>query len=242
MHVTAIVVAAGRGRRLKARISKPLVKIGSRTILHYCLNALSGHPAIRDIIVVANKSNREKIIRLVSRLRFPKVRGVVLGGARRRDSVERGLEALSPGTGIVLIHDAVRPFIDKKIISAAIAEAKTSGAAVAAVPVKATIKEADSACLPARQGQRTADRKTIVRKTLDRNKLWEIQTPQAFKKDLILRAYASSGGTEVTDDAALVEKLGHKVSLVYGSYFNIKITTPEDLVLARAIAADLKRR
>jgi 2-C-methyl-D-erythritol 4-phosphate cytidylyltransferase len=132
-------------------------------------------------------------------------------------------------TNLILIHDAVRPFIDKRILSSVIREAKRYGAAIAGVPVKATIKRVKGQGLSGKSKGR-------VEKTLNRENIWEIQTPQVFRKDLILKAYKKFGNLDVTDDSMLVEKLGARVGVVLGSYSNIKITIPEDLILAEAIA------
>ncbi|MBU1906356.1 MAG: 2-C-methyl-D-erythritol 4-phosphate cytidylyltransferase, partial [Candidatus Omnitrophica bacterium] len=129
----------------------------------------------------------------------------------------------------VLIHDAARPFVNKKTVNALIKEAQRFGAAITGVPVKDTVKEAVSY-------QHSAISRNIVKKTLRRENLWAIQTPQVFKKDLILRAYKKFGHLDVTDDAMLVEKLGVKVSIVLGAYKNIKITTAEDLRVATCLA------
>ncbi len=230
MYITAIVLAAGKGLRFKARVSKPLVKINSRPAILYSLRALSRHPAISDIIVVVNPANRKGVSEAIKRSRINKISKVVLGGRRRQDSVERGLKAAGDLTGLVLIHDAARPFIDARIISAVICEAKRTGAAIAGVPVSSTIKSVKvSRC----QGVKE---KRWVDKTLQRERLWEIQTPQAFRKELILEAYRRFGNLEATDDAMLVEKLGAGVRVVQGSYNNIKITNRRDLLLAEAIA------
>jgi len=232
MHITAIVLAAGRGLRLKSRLSKPLVEINSQPIIIYSLNTLSQHPDIKDIIVVANSDNLKDIGGKIRRYGIVRIRDVVLGGKERRDSVSNGLDVMDKRTELVLIHDAVRPFIDRKIISSVIKEAKISRAAIVGVPVKATIKQVTGHKSPVTS-------RFVVEKTLDRKCLWEIQTPQVFNKDLILRAYRRFANTDVTDDSMLVEKLGVKVTVVLGSYNNIKITTPEDLVLAEAIANKL---
>lgn len=226
MHVTAIVVAAGRGVRFKSKISKPLVTIDRRPVILYSLRTLSAHPHVKDIIVVVNTDNQKRIAALIRRHRIGKIARLVLGGPLRQDSVRNGLRVLPARAGLVLIHDAARPFIDAGTVSAVIQKARKSGAAVAAVPVKATIKRA-------RNGQ--------VKETVDRRNLWEIQTPQVFRKDLILKAYRRFGSKSVTDDAALVEQLKARVDLVRGSYFNIKLTTPEDLSLAEGIIRTWKR-
>ncbi len=188
---------------------------------------------MKNIIVVANARNSNNITGKINQYKIGRIVGVVKGGKRRQDSVFNALKAVDKKTDLVLIHDAARPFIDKKLVSSLICEAKRSGAAIAGVPVKATIKEIKKS-LPA--GRQEKSKIKIVGKTLNRGNLWEIQTPQVFRKDLILKAYDKSGNIDATDDAMLVEKLGASVSVVPGSYNNIKITTPEDLILAEAIA------
>jgi 2-C-methyl-D-erythritol 4-phosphate cytidylyltransferase len=225
MKVSAIVLAAGLGVRFKSKASKMLVEINRQPIIIYSLKTLSKISFINEIIVVANSNNRRGIARIIRKFSIAKVSRIVEGGRRRQDSVYNGLKNLSSSAELVLIHDGARPFIDKKTIASVIKKAEESGGAVVGVLVKATIKEAQGA---------------VIKRTLDRKSLWEIQTPQVFKKGLILKAYRKSSGTEVTDDASLVEKSGGHVVLVKGSYFNIKITTPEDALLAEAIAKSLK--
>jgi len=219
---SAIVLAAGRGRRLKTRVSKPLIKIKFMPILIYSLKKLSLNRQIREIILVVNKLNQAGVWRAVKKYRIRKVTHIVLGGLRRQDSVYNGLRKINSQANLVLIHDSARPFIDRKSLSSVIKEAQIQGAAILAIPLKATVKY--------------ASRQYFVKDTLNRDNLWEIQTPQVFKKELIQKAYKRFGNIEVTDDAALVERLGAKVKIVPGPYFNIKITTPEDLIVARAIA------
>lgn len=229
MYTSAVVVAAGRGLRFRYKVPKPLIEIDSQPVIIYSLLTLSRHPEIKEIILVANRKNLKAIINKTKKYRIAKIKHIVLGGPKRQDSVKNGLGAICPKTELVLIHDGVRPFIDKKIVSSVIKEAKISGAAIVGVPVKATIKSVRC------QVSGVRDR-FIIEKTLSRDNLWEAQTPQVFKKDLIVKAYKKFGKMNVTDDAMLVEKLGAKVSIVPGSYNNIKITTPEDLIIARAIA------
>ena len=221
MRVTAIVLAAGRGLRFRSKIPKPLVKINAKPIIIYSLEALNKHPLVKDIIVVVNPRNQAGIAAKLKQYRIRKAKQIVRGGLRRQDSVRNALKFIDRRADLVLIHDSGRPFIDKKMVTSVINEAKRSDAAIVGVPVKATVKEVRS--------------KNTVKRTLNRENLWEIQTPQVFKRDLILKAYNKFGDKDVTDDAMLVEKLGAKVSVVMGSYNNIKITTPEDLIIARAI-------
>lgn len=237
MHVSAILLAAGKGVRFRSRTLKPLVKINSKPVIIYSLRALDRHPDIKDIIIVVNHKNSQGIINEIKQLNTSKVCRIIRGGLRRQDSVYNGLKAISPDADLVLIHDVARPFIDKKMISGVIKQAARTGAAIVGVPVKATIKEVRSSSLDSARDKKFIVRsRALVKKTLNRNNLWEIQTPQVFDKALLLKAYKKFGNADVTDDAALVEKMGHKVSVVLGSYNNIKITTPEDLVIAKAIA------
>jgi len=179
---------------------------------------------------VVNAQNSEEIIKSIKRYRISKVARVVFGGRRRQDSVGNGLKVLGYGSELVLIHDSARPFIDRRMIQETIRKAEKCGAAIVGVPVKATIKKVT----------KTLRGCYRVKETIDRSNLWEIQTPQVFEKDLILKAYKKFGNIDVTDDAMLAEKLGAKVSVVFGSYDNIKITTPQDLVTAQAIAKKIR--
>lgn len=220
--ISAILLAAGKGLRLKSPVSKPLVKINRRPILFYSLRTLNKHPEIDEIVLVVNSGNQGPIAELIKKYSFKKIKAVVLGGKRRQDSVYNGLKVIDQGSKLVLIHDSARPFIRLKLISAVIRQAKKSGAAILAVKPKATIKSCK------------AD--NTVAQTLARDKLWEVQTPQVFKKDFLLKAYKKYSQGDVTDDASLVEKLGKRVKIVKGSYGNIKITTSEDLLFAGLIA------
>jgi 2-C-methyl-D-erythritol 4-phosphate cytidylyltransferase len=220
--VSVIVLAAGEGRRLKSKGSKPLIKINRLPTVVYSLKQLSLIPSIKEIILVVNKLNKTEAWRVVKKYRIKKVIDIVLGGKRRQDSVCNGLQKINSKADLVLIHDSARPFIDKKSVFSVIKQADELGAAILAVPLKATVKYSSG--------------HSFVKDTPNRSKLWEIQTPQVFKKELLQKAYKRFGKIDVTDDAALVERLGAKVKIVPGSYFNIKITTPEDLILAEAIA------
>jgi 2-C-methyl-D-erythritol 4-phosphate cytidylyltransferase len=227
-YVSAVVVAAGEGKRLHSRIPKLLVKINSTPLIIHCLKVLNAHPLISEIILVVNKKQQRQLIRKLRPYGLRKISCITCGGRRRQDSVYKGLECVGKQSALVLVHDGARPFISRAIVTQAIKEAARTGAAIVAVPVKATIKEGYRL-------QATGYSKNIVNRTLERDKLWEVQTPQVFRKEVILRAYRKFGHLDVTDDATLVEKLGIKVNLVRGLYNNIKITTPEDLILAEAI-------
>lgn len=220
--VDAIVLAAGEGNRFKSKIPKPLAALNSKPLLIYSLEIFGKHPLIGGIILAVNPKNSAGIKSALKKYRIKKIKSIVLGGRRRQDSVFNALKELGGKSEMVLVHDACRPFIDKNMVTALIRQAKKTGAAIAGVPVKATIKA-------------VGRRPSVVTRTLNRDNLREIQTPQVFRKDLILKAYNKFAGIDATDDSTLVEKLGQKVSVVEGSYNNIKVTTPEDLVMARAI-------
>lgn len=221
MFVSCIVPAAGRGIRLKSKIAKPLVRVGGQPLVIRTLKALSQVAAIREIIVVAHKRDEGVIQCAIAQARIKTAIRVVLGGRRRQDSVYNGLQHIDQRAGIVIVHDAARPFVESAVIKGVIRAAERWGAAVAAVPLKPTVKRVDAL------GR--------VTETPLRDGLFEIQTPQGFKTQLLRKAYQRFGCDDVTDDASLVEKLGVAVHIAAGSYSNIKITTPEDLVFAKAI-------
>lgn len=228
MKVEAIVPAAGLGLRLKAGIPKPLVKIADRPILIHTLCALSESKSIKRIILAVDKEYLDKFRGVLKRFPLKKRIDLVPGGASRRESVENCLKAIDSAANIILVHDAVRPFVSKDLIDRLLKEAKKCPAVICGVPVKATIKSV-------RCQVSGVKREYIVERTLNRERLWEIQTPQVFRRELLLEAYTKYRNRAVTDDASLVEKLGVKVKVVRGSYFNIKITTPEDLLFAETI-------
>ncbi|MEE9584115.1 MAG: 2-C-methyl-D-erythritol 4-phosphate cytidylyltransferase [Candidatus Brocadiales bacterium] len=224
-HVSIILAAAGLGVRMGRDVKKPYLLIKGKPILQHSLERFLDVNGVREIIVAVDPSELES----AKREWKDKYSGcgvgvkIVPGGRRRQDSVSEALKHLEPQTEIVLVHDAVRPVVTGEMIEAVINRAQTSGAAILAVPVNATIKEVEG-------------RQKIVR-TVDRQRLWMAQTPQGFRKDVLLRAYDAliKEDVEVTDDAQAVERLGHPVEIVPGSHTNIKITTPDDLALAEAL-------
>jgi len=222
--VAAIVAAAGKGERLKSKVRKPFVILGKEPILVWALRVIESCAQIEEIVVVVNQADLAKARSAVSKARLKKVKKIVAGGKRRLDSVRNGLAEVSEGADYVIVHDGCRPFIDKKIVSSVIDEAAIFGAAIPCVAVKPTIKEVEKG--------------NFVAATLNRQLLAEVQTPQAFKKEILMRAYekALAEGMDATDDAALVERLGIKVKVVEGSHKNIKITTPEDLKYAKMLS------
>lgn len=227
MSVTVLVPAAGSGRRMGTSLSKQYLALAGQPIVARTLSVFERHPGVARILLIA-PSDEVAFCRteIVERFGFTKVREVVAGGAERQDSVRFGLLACGAAEDeIVLIHDGVRPFLSTAVIDQVIASAGQVGGCVVGVPVKDTIKEIE--------GGRIAG-------TPDRRRLWQAQTPQAFPFRIILQAHESAWreGFRGTDDASLVERLGLPVAMIEGSYRNIKITTPEDLVLARAFLGE----
>ena len=222
MKAGAIIVAAGKGRRMKGR-EKLFHPLNDVPLLALTLGAYQEHPDIDVVVLAANDRVRNRFEKEIRKqYGISKVITVVPGGARRQDSVFNGLHAFPEPPGVVLIHDGDRPFVTGKIISAVLDSVRTGGA-IAAVRAKDTLK--------------WVNRKEYVIKTLDREVIWIAQTPQGFPYQIILEAHkkARAEGWEVTDDASMVERMGGTVRVVEGSYDNIKITTPEDIVLAEAI-------
>ena len=220
--VAVIVPSAGQGKRLKSKGKKPFAKLGGRPLLSYALKGLQSSPLLGTIVLVVDRSSRKIAEGLVRRYRITKVRHIVAGGKRRSDSVRKGLRWVDKDASLVLIHDGARPFVNKKIIKRAVAAAAKFGACVSAVPVKSTIK--------------VSGRGDLVKYTPDRKGLWEVQTPQVFRRELIERAYKRlRRGSSFTDDASLLENTGAKIKIVKGDYNNIKITTAEDMKVAEAL-------
>jgi 2-C-methyl-D-erythritol 4-phosphate cytidylyltransferase len=224
-RVSVIIAAAGSGSRMNMDRSKQYIEINGIPVLSRTIQAFEDCGAVDEIILVVNRDDisycRQNI---VDAYRFKKVKAVVPGGAVRQESVLNGLRQAEGTCDVVLIHDGARPFINSESIVNCIKAADEFGSACTAVRVKDTVKSADEG--------------GMVRQTLDRRELWSVQTPQAFKYDIIMKAHESAqrDGFCGTDDAVLVERLGYSLKIVEGSYYNIKITTREDLVFAKAIA------
>ncbi len=222
MKTGAIIVAAGEGRRMEGK-DKLFHPLGPDPLLAVTIRAFQVHPEIEGIVLVAPERVRERFRnRRGDRYGFSKLLAVVGGGARRQDSVYNGLAAFDPPPELVLIHDGDRPFVSGSIISAVI-RAASGGGALAGVAVKDTVKRVDG--------------EGVIIDTPRRGELRLAQTPQGFPFPVIRAAHerARREGWEVTDDAALAERVGIRVKVVEGSYDNIKVTTPEDLALAELI-------
>lgn len=211
-------MAAGDSRRM-GDVDKVFALLGGRPLLAWSVDTCHGCSLIHEVVIVVSERNLGQAQDLVRERGWSKVAGVCIGGKRRQDSVAEGLKELAD-CDWVIIHDGARPFLSEKLLEEGLEAARETGAAIAAVPVKDTIKVVTS------DGS--------IQETPLRQKLWAAQTPQVFRSDIISTAYSQIKG-EATDDASLVEQLGHKVKLYLGSYDNLKITTAEDLAVAEVI-------
>ena len=229
MHVTssAIIAAAGSSRRMEGR-DKLWTPLAGRITLARTIDVFEASPIIDSIVLVLNAERLDDATKLCQQEGWSKITGIVEGGLRRQDSVRSGLDTLAnlaPTTEWVMIHDGARPLVTPDILEAGLKAAQECLAAIAAVPVKDTIKQVQ-------QGS--------ISSSLDRSQLWIIQTPQVFSFPLIHHAYHTPlHQQEFTDDASLLEHLGERVTIFNGSYRNIKITTQEDLLIAEALIKGL---
>lgn len=219
--VGAIIAAAGSSQRM-GDVDKLFAPLGDKPLLAWSVDTCHGCSLVQQIVIVLNDKNLGLGQKLKEERDWSKVI-ICRGGVRRQDSVREGLRKLRD-CGWVIIHDGARPFLTPNLIENGLKLAKETGAAVAAVPIKDTVKLADD--------------EGLIRETLQRDRLWATQTPQIFSFDMITKAYEKLT-REVTDDAAAVEHLGHKVRLYMGAYSNIKVTAPEDLALAEIIAENI---
>jgi len=218
-RVAVLIPAGGIGTRIGRRTPKQFLRLGRETILALTLRHFTGHPDVAAVVVAAPAEHVARTRALVAGRRRTAV-DVVAGGATRQESVWCALQAAPAEAEIVLVHDAVRPFIDRSLIDAVVAAAAASGAAICALPIAETVKRV---------------RDDVVEATLDRAGLWAVQTPQGFRAALLREAHEKARRDSVvgTDDAMLVERLGQPVRVVSGLAGNVKITTPEDLRRAR---------
>lgn len=222
----AIVLAAGQGKRMQSHVQKQFLLLNGRPLITYALEAFENSPVDQIILVAGPDEIRYCQEEIAEKYGFSKVTKVIAGGRERYHSVYEGLKA-AEGVEYVLIHDGARPLLDQEIISRSLEGAKKYGACVVGMPVKDTIK--------------TSGADGFVTSTPDRRTLWQVQTPQAFYYPWILEAYKKLFSREeyqqgVTDDGMVLEAMtSHKVKLIEGSYFNIKVTTPEDMAVAEAL-------
>ncbi len=217
-RVGAVVVAAGSSRRMEG-VDKVFAPLAGKALLAHVLRVFQDCPLVDEVVVVVGAAGLERGRELVKTEGFSKVVALCLGGERRQDSVAQGLRQLGDCRWVV-IHDGARPCVTADLIERGLDEAGQTGAAVAAVPVKETLK--------------VVDEELVIRDTPKRGNLWLAQTPQVFRFDIMIQAHQRVKD-EVTDDAAMAEALGHRVRVYMGSYGNVKVTTPEDLALAEII-------
>jgi len=245
IKVIAIVPAAGTGKRFGHGKNKPFQTLGGKPLIIWSLETLQSVHEIEEIIPVVKLEDMEQGQKVFEEYGLLKIKRIAPGGKERQDSVYTGLKLIDDTDCLVLIHDGVRPLIEKELIEKAIQELLTPPSpslakggeggfygfdgVILGVPVKDTIKEAEDG---------------IVKKTLRRGSLWAVQTPQVFSYDSISKAYemAMKEGYYSTDDAALMERYGGKVRVIMGSYRNIKITTPEDLKIAECLVKKISVR
>ena len=225
--VCTLIPAAGKGSRMAHSVKKPYLELAQKPILAHTIQRFEQNSAVDAIFVIVDQADFSECQATVLRpYAFTKVQKLVNGGETRQMSVYNGIRALSTDVDFVIVHDGVRPFVTDEVIFACLAAADECGAAVAAVPVKDTIKIAN------------ADR--FIVETPAREQLWAVQTPQVFRKSLLEEAHQAAQAQQLTatDDASLVEQLGFPVKLVKGSYANVKITTPVDLQIAEVLLSD----
>jgi 2-C-methyl-D-erythritol 4-phosphate cytidylyltransferase len=218
-NVSVILVAGGSGTRMKMATPKQFLILNDKVIINYSLDLFMEIDDVKEIIVVCAQEYRHLV-----KAQFPrKPIKFAAPGIRRQDSVYNGFKHMDPQNGLACIHDSARPLVSKEMIEKVIHAGASFGAATAAVPLKFTIKETDES--------------QLVVQTPDRSKLWEIQTPQTVRHELLIKGfeYANRHNLTVTDDVSLVEHLGLPVKLVEGCYKNLKITTPEDLQTAEQL-------
>ncbi|MEA3319817.1 MAG: 2-C-methyl-D-erythritol 4-phosphate cytidylyltransferase [Bacillota bacterium] len=221
MNYQVIVLAAGQGKRMKAGKNKQFIELEGKPVIIHTLSVFEADPWCKEINLVINEKEKDIFKELLIQYPVPKIKEMVLGGEERQDSVYNGLTSLQAAE-IVLVHDGARPFISRDVIHNLVEKASKEGAAIVGVPVKDTIKRVSVA--------------GIVEETVERSSLWSIQTPQAFRYP-ILKAAHEKAKTENylgTDEASLVERIQVPVHIVQGEYENFKLTTPEDLILAKA--------
>ena len=223
MKTVAIIPAGGAGLRLGSSIAKQYLLLDGVPVLARTIKIFQQAKIINEIILVVPEDDLISVKKqLLDKYDLTKVRAIVAGGRQRQDSVQNGLSAIADRCDVVVLHDGVRPLLTEEMISKVVAGAKSCGAASIGVKVKDTVKQ-------------TVD-SDLVAATLPRNNLWLTQTPQAFTFDVLQKAYAAAVCDKFygTDDASLVERIGVRVKMIAGSYENIKITTPDDLIIAEA--------
>jgi 2-C-methyl-D-erythritol 4-phosphate cytidylyltransferase len=229
MRTLAIVLAGGVGKRMGSSTNKQFLLLDNKPIIVHTLQVFQECRPIDGIYLVVNHKDLPVIQEeILEQYHFNKILKLVIGGRLRQDSVRNGLEAIDEACDVVTIHDAARPFVSPSFVEKSIFLMEMFDAIIPAIPARDTIK--------------AISKEGFVMKTLERDALWQIQTPQTFKYDLIVRAYREGMAKKLCgyDDSAFIEHLGKKVKVMEGSPYNIKITTPEDLVIAKGLLSQLK--
>lgn len=220
--ISVIIVAAGASKRLKTKVHKPYLIVHGKPVLAHSIELFSKIADVKEIVIAIHKDDSRRISRVVLYTRHGHTDiKIVVGGATRAESVRNALNSTAGATKIILVHDAARPFVKKEHVLDLIKQVRKSGAAILATPIKDTIKRTEK-----------RKNKIVIKETVTpKHELWAAQTPQGFKKDILLKAYSKLGKAAllVTDDASLMEQIKVPVSIVQGSEDNIKITTKEDL-------------
>jgi len=226
MKVGAIIPAAGRGKRIGASIPKQFLEIQGRPLLHHTLTVFASCKLIDYVVLVMPRADVNEVGKDWMN-KYKIVQEVVVGGEQRQDSVYNGFNSLEKGTDIVVVHDGVRPFTTPQMITATVEAAQQYGAAITAIPVSDTVKQAADG---------------FVKQTVSRDGLWRVQTPQAFQHGLLQQAFkkAKKDSYYGTDEGSLIEYLGERVKIVPGSELNIKITRKEDLVLGESLLSRIR--
>ena len=218
-----IIVAAGSGSRMNTNINKQFIKLNDKEIIAHTIEKFYNNKNINDIVIVI-KEDEAKFFKkeILDKYRFKNIK-IAYGGKERQDSVYSGIKLLDKNCKYVLIHDGARPFVDEDIINRSLDEVKVFKSIIVGVPVKDTIK--------------VVNNNNSVVDTPNRSTLWSVQTPQTFDYNIIKRAYEDAFDNNFygTDDAMLVERIGYTIKMIYGSYNNIKVTTPEDIIIGTQI-------
>lgn len=218
-----IIVAAGSGSRMNTNINKQFIKLNDKEIIAHTIEKFYNNKNINDIVIVIKEDEAEFFKKeILDKYRFKNIK-IAYGGKERQDSVYSGIKLLDKSCKYVLIHDGARPFVDEDIINRSLDEVKVFKSIVVGVPVKDTIK--------------VVNNNNSVVDTPNRSTLWSVQTPQTFDYNIIKRAYEDAFDNNFygTDDAMLVERIGYTIKMIYGSYNNIKVTTPEDIIIGTQI-------
>lgn len=223
MEMSVVIAAGGKGTRMGAEVNKVFLKLGGKEIIAHTIEAFEKNPLVKNIIVVTGKDDIERCKELIKEYGFKKVTEIAEGGKTRRASVANGLKYAE--CEFTAVQDAARALVTDKVINDTASEAEKYGAAAPGILCKDTIK--------------IADNDGFIASTPDRSNMYMIQTPQIFRTELLKKAHKQSYELEATDDCMLVENTGHKVKIADGSYENIKLTTPEDMLIGEMI---LKRR